>query len=323
MKLRTLFLGALIAGLAHAGAAPADFKPIEVKLDEKETGTIEVDGTRLDAYREVLTKTLNYSVWARGDTPASQGDTVSIFRIQTVSEGMGSSKYEGPLYEDWNKYRISFPYRDVLVGDSTSRLAPIHRCNERLAQTTGEARKEFLFKGATITVQKAYVFRGYIPSGDNVVDWTYAPVTIKCLPLDHNSVWATLRIEQAKIEQVGKFLCPMELRLHGYVESRETFQGKALFVGPHYLSALTELNYTKAGIRNISATYKVKWNQIGGLAAAPNTEPKKQDLLFHFNVVDQNGKLVRTPEERFQVSCRRIKSNAPTAGNGMAVNPAN
>ncbi|NJM91308.1 MAG: hypothetical protein HC861_00230 [Rhodospirillaceae bacterium] len=187
MKLRTLFLCALTAGLTHAGAAPADFTPIEVKLEDKEIGAIEVDGAHLDAYRAVLTKTVSYSLWARGDTPTSQGDTVSNFLLQASEDGAWAAKYEGPLYEDWNKYRISFPYQDVEIKDSGRHLAPIKRCNDRLKQTTGEARKELLFKGATITVQDAYMFRGYVPKDDGGhVDWLYAPVTIKCLPLDHD-----------------------------------------------------------------------------------------------------------------------------------------
>jgi hypothetical protein len=326
MKLRTLFLGALIAGLAHAGAAPADFKPIEVKLDEKETGTIEVYGIHLDAYRGVATDKLHYSIWAHGDTPASQGDTLPRLQLQMVEDEKWVTKFEAPLYEDWNKYGISFPYQDAPAGYSDTRLAPIHRCNERLMQTTGEARKDFMYKGATITVAKAYVFRGFVPSvdgGGGKVDWMYAPLTIKCLPLDHVPVRASFRIEPAKVEKVGKFLCPMELKLHGFVESRTKFQGKAIFFGPHYLSAITDLDYATAGSRNINATYKIKWNQMGGLTTAPNTEAKKQDLLFHFNITNQNGTLVRTPEERVQVSCRKIKSNAPTVGDGMAVNPAN
>ena len=137
-------------------------------------------------------------------------------------------------------------------------------------------------------------------------------------------VRATLRIEPAKIEKLGKFACPTELRLYGAVESREAFSGKSIFVGPHYLSAITDLNYTKAGNRNIDASYKIKWQQqIGGLTTAPNQEPKKQDLTFRFNISNENGRVIETVEERVQVSCRKIKSNAPTASGDMTINPAN
>ena len=95
-------------GLAHAGAAQADYTPIDIKIEEKEIGTIEVGGAHLDAYREVLAKTVSYSLWARGDTPVSQGDTVSTFLLQASEDGGWVAKYQGPLYEDWNKYRISF-----------------------------------------------------------------------------------------------------------------------------------------------------------------------------------------------------------------------
>lgn len=146
---------------------------------------------------------------------------------------------------------------------------------------------------------------------------------IKCLPLDHDPQRAKLRIERAKLEKLGKFVCPMELRLHGAVESREKFSGKSIFIGPYYLSAITDLNYTKAGNRRVSATYKIKWQQMGGLATAPNQQPKKQDLTFRINIADKSGKVVETAEERVQVSCRKIKSNAPTASGDMTINSAN
>ncbi|NJM91309.1 MAG: hypothetical protein HC861_00235 [Rhodospirillaceae bacterium] len=122
---------------------------------------------------------------------------------------------------------------------------------------------------------------------------------------------------------MGKFVCPMELKLHGAVESREKFSGKSIFIGPHYLSAITDLNFTKAGNRNVSATYKIKRQQMGGLTTAPSLEPKKQDLTFRFNISDKSGKVVETVEERVQVSCRKIKSNVPTAAGDMTINPAN
>jgi hypothetical protein len=333
MKLRTLFLGALTAGFAHTGAATADFTPIEIKIDETEIGTIEVEGN-YDAkvYDHVVLWGLRYSIWARGDTPTSQGDRPSHFLIQMRNRNntKWTEKYEGLLYKVWHKYSIYFDYEDYVIGDSEARLAPINRCNDRLMRTTGEARKEFLFKGTTITVNKAYKFRGYVPSGgEGDAEWTYAPVKIKCFPLDPVSVRATLRIEPAKFEKLGKFLCPMELNLYGAVESREEFSGKSIFVGPHYLSAISDLNYAQAGSRNVRATYKIKWQQpIGGLTTAPNQEPKKQDLTFRFNVLEQSDSIFRessvveAAEKRVQVSCRKIKSNAPTAGNGMTTNPA-
>jgi hypothetical protein len=338
VKLRTLFLSALMAGLAQAGAATADVTPIEIKVDEKEIGLIQVGGhhhsggygsSHGDAYAHVMTWTLNYSIWARGDAPASQGNTPSyvLIEMRSTNDANWTERQEGQLYDVWYKYRISFPYSDhYAIGNSEARLAPIKRCNDELRRTAGEARKEFLFKGTTITVNKVYKFRGRLPrhfGGEGDVDQTYAPVTIECRPLDPVPVRSTLRIEPAKLEKRGQFVCPMELRLYGAVESREAFSGKSIFIGPHYLSAITDLNFTKAGNRNVGATYKVKWQQMGGLTTAPNQEPKKQDLTFRLNIADKSGKVVETAEERVQVSCRKIKSNAPTASSDMTINPAN
>ena len=78
-----------------------------------------------------------------------------------------------------------------------------------------------------------------------------------------------------------------------------------------------------AGSRNATATYKMDWHKMGGLTTAPNAEPKKQKLTFHFNISDKDGKLLKSVEETVEVSCKKIKVNAPTAGDGMTVNPAN
>src|SRR6185503_2614945 len=61
-----------------------------------------------------------------------------------------------------------------------------------------------------------------------------------------------LRIEPAAIVQDGKFLCPTKLKLYGTVDTIRKFYGKALFVGPHYLSNITVLNFQDKGHRNVT-----------------------------------------------------------------------
>ena len=322
MRMKTLLLTAMMAGSFHS-AAMAEFRPIEMKTDEKIVPVIEVGGPD-GAYREVLTKSLDFYIWARGDVRADAPENSRTFTIEGMEGGNGPTvQYEGPLYEVWKRYKVTLQYFDINIGYTTTNLAPARRCNKMLQEKTGAARADFLFNGGTIPLDSAYYFRGRVlnDSYGNTAYQMTAPVLIKCRPLDHDPQRAKLRIEPTKVEKVGKFICPMELKLHGAVESREKFTGKAIFVGPHHLSAITDLNYTKAGNRNVNATYKMNWSQTGGFTTAPNQEPKRQDLTFRFNISDKNGKVVETAEERVQVSCRKIKSNAPTAGGGMTVNP--
>lgn len=321
MRIKTLLLTAVIAGSFNVASAKAEFQWIEIKVDEK-TPVIEVGGPQGDAYREVLTKNLDFYIWARGDATPDRPDNPRIFTIEGVENNTEVVKYKGTLFEVWKKYKINLQYSDINLSNGFDNLAPIRRCNKLLQQTSGAARAEFLYRGRMIVMDEAYYFRGSIPE-TTWNDTLRAPVQIKCLPLDHDPQRATLRVEPAKMQQMGKFVCPMELTLHGAIESREKFAGKAIFVGPHYLSGITDLNYTKAGNRNVNATYKINWSQMGGFTTAPNQEPKKQDLTFRFNISDKNGKVVETAEERVQVSCRKIKSNAPVAGNEMTVKPAN
>ena len=322
MRMRTLFLAAMAAELFCSPAPQAgSLTSIELKPDDQEIGTIEVQGSHLDAYRDVATKTMTYVLWARGGAVFSDADLAANFKIEAHEESGLVTKYEGRLYESWTKYKIPVKYFDASFGPQNTHIAPVRRCNLALEQTSGAERADFLFRGGTITLTHVIKFRA-TPFGSpgRTID---APVIIKCLPLDHNSIRAKLRIEPTRIEQMGKYLCPTELALHGLVESREKFTGKAIFVGPHYLSAITDLNYAKAGTRNVSATYKLNWKPKGGFTTANNGAPAKQDLTFHFNIADKNGKVVESPEERVQVSCKKVKVNAPTAAGGVTVNPAN
>ncbi len=134
---------------------------------------------------------------------------------------------------------------------------------------------------------------------------------------------AALRIEPAKVVQDGKFLCPTQAEALWHVETIRKFYGQALFVGPHYLSDITVLNFQDKGHRNVVGTYTMDWHQMGGFATQPNAEPKKQKLTFRFNVADKDGKLLKSVEETVEVSCKKIKVNAPTAGDGKTVAPAN
>jgi len=70
-------------------------------------------------------------------------------------------------------------------------------------------------------------------------------------------------------------------------------------------------------------TYKMDWHQMGGLAITPNKEPKPQTLSFKFNVSNKDGKVLESVEKTVQVSCRKIKVNAPVAGDGMTIAPGN
>jgi hypothetical protein len=324
MRMRSLMLTAVTAGMFHSAAATADVEIIVIEADGQTPPTIEVGGPHRDAYREVLTETMTFRLRARGAVPNSSADSTVNFTIDAIEGDAWVRKYEGRLYEVWRKYSIPVQYSDVSISFGQDHLAPIRRCNKLLEKTSGAAREDFLFKGGTISLDDVFTFRGRRTSPDHATRTTRVPVTIKCLPLDQDPLRAKLRIEPAKVEKVGKYLCPMELKLHGLIESREKFRGKALFVGPHYLSAITDLNFTKAGNRNMTATYKIKWkSKAGGFTTAPSGAPGKQDLTFRFNVADRNGKLLESSQERVEVSCRKIRVAAPTSGSDMTVSPAN
>ena len=323
---------------------------------------IKVDGPMADGvYTEVRNETLDYIVSARGDRPKkSEGNgrlEIQFRDISPLSSELGKSlKFvHGELSKDWKSYKVSVPYADPwshkLVNE---RVSPIEICNDNLKiRKADERREEMLKKGLSFTYHDAYKIRGYVEYSMKSLldpiksydDVQAVPVKITCMPLDRprpskdvsttgapgpkgkplppTVSAATLRIEPAKVVQDGKFLCPAQLKLYGHVEVIRKFYGKALFVGPHYLSAITTLNLQAEGSRNVTATYDMDWHKMGGYTTQPSAEPKKQKLTFHFNVADKDGKLRQSAEETVEVSCKKIKVAVPTVGDEMTVKPAN
>lgn len=355
-----LLIAASAQGAAEAVRAETVML-VDIKLALKKAGTnsavpentvaeIKVDGgLQKGPYDSVLTKTLDYIIAARGERHKSfVGDPLFSLVVDGDGSGGGSN-----LNKDWKLYSVSRDYIDPrMTGVEGRRVSPIDLCNAKLNAAGGSARASFLKKGVTFLHKDAYEVKGrvWVEYG-NALKTTeeseiiHVPVRITCLPLDRPKPRqdsstkgpppregkkmaptvkkATLRVEPAQVVQDGKFLCPSQLKLHGYMETIREFHGKSIFVGPHYLSALTTLNLQDAGSRNVMATYKMDWHKMGGLAAMPNAEPKKQTMTFRFNISDKDGKLLKSVEEKVEVSCKKIKVNAPTAGNGMTLNPAN
>lgn len=264
---------------------------------------------------------------------------------------------DGDLAKDWKSYKVSIPYVDPWSSQiANERISPIAVCNENLKIRKKDARKdEMLKQGLSFLQHDAYKLRGYveyrtkgsaafgkdIKSGEDVIA---VPVKITCMPLDRprpktqtttrgvdpkpgqkmkpTIAEVSLRVEPAKIEKMGDYLCPTQLRLYGHLETIRAFTGKSIFMGPYYLSPISEIGMTKAGHRNVTGTYLMDWQKKGGLTAAPAAAPKAQSLAFRFNVSNAEGKVLESVETSIQVSCRKIEVVAPTAGNGLTVAPA-
>jgi hypothetical protein len=353
MRMRNLLMGLLI-GAAAQGVARADMLDIVVPTKAgvsppNAIAEIKVDGaSQHGPYDSVTNKTLDYIVSVRGDKPkkATGAGWLNIY--------LGDGTVDGAITTDWKYYAISAPYQDPWSNQVANvRLSPVDMCNERLNQTSGQAREAFLKKGVSFGYKAAYSITGDVewwikkPFGfkepKHYTGGTLAPVNITCMNLDRprprkdtstkgppphpgkpmppTISEVSLRVEPAQIVQDGKFLCPSQLKLYGHVEAIRKFYGQALFVGPHYLSNITTLNFQAKGNRNVTGTYTMDWHPQGGLTTAQNAEPTKQKLTFRFNVADKDGKLLDSAEKTVEVSCRKIKVNAPTAGDGMTINP--
>lgn len=349
MRLRAWLLSTLVAATMMVGIdrAQADDQ-IEIKVNSNnmvEIATVEVAGKYEDGrYSGVPKLPLRYVVAVRGAWGYGGSGRPQFWLW--VTPWMWSHPIHESLFEDWEKYVVTREYRDpMFAGAANQDISPIDLCNDKLEQVHGSARESFMKQGYTFVYPQAYEIAANVyVSNDNVDDPATenyvsikVPARIVCKPLTAAPAApaatrdptpplfskVTLRVEPAQIVKMGKFLCPSKITLHGSVEATREFHGKTLFVGPHYLSNITAINFQAAGSHNVAGTYTMNWQQIGGLTTAPNSEPKRQRLTFHFNIADNGGELWGSAEKTIEVSCRKIKVNAPTAGDGMTVNPAN
>jgi hypothetical protein len=354
MRMRTLMVGMMAAGLVGGMTDAARADRMELKLSsppgQSSVAEITVDGPNKNgSYNAVYTETLAYYVMVRGDVPD-----------KTKGDGMGFVQLEGGEREhvevdgSWTRYKIIAPYKDPWsTAAANERSSPIKLCNDLLKLTSGAARASFLKKGDSFVHNKGYdvwfdvsylVKKGLFYE-DKFYDYhTWVPVRVTCMALDRprpsketsttgapprhgqsleSAMDVDLRIEPAKVVKDGKFLCPSQLKLYGRVETGFKFKGKALFVGPHYLSAITTLDLQAKDTNTAIGTYNMDWQKMGGFTTAPNAEPKKQKLTFHFNVIDGNAKIVKSAEETVEVSCKKIKVAVPTVGDETTVTPAN
>ncbi len=362
MNKRYLLLGLLGAALMQAAPAGARADALEMVVPTKAgvsppnaIAEIKVDGQSQDGpYDAVKNTTLDYIVALRGDRHKKAVDAPN-FKV-VLETGLAGEGVGGTLSEDWKNYALSQTYVDPrATGVENARVSPVALCNAKLKATSGSARKAFLNQGLTFLHKDAYEMRGQaVTEVSSITQFTKmvydhesieVPVKITCMalarprPRTQTSTQGvdpkpgkkmqptisevTLRIEPAQIVQMGKFLCPSQLKLYGRLETIRDFTGKSIFMGPYYLSPITEIKMTKAGSRNMVGTYAMDWQKMGGLTTAPNAEPKPQTLTFRFNVSNKDGKVLESAEKQIAVSCRKIKTVAPVIDGGMTVAPAN
>jgi hypothetical protein len=362
MKMRSLLMGLLVAASAQGVSTAARAEKvmlIDIMLPTKAgvappnaVAEIKVDGNlHKGSYDSVQTKTLEYVIAARGERHKKFVGDPSFWL--TIDGGGSSGRSE--ISEDWKYFSVARDYvdpRDAVIDNR--RVSPVDLCNAKLNAAGGSARATFLKKGTSFMHKDAYEVEGTVSAEiAKATKYEYVeesetirvPVKITCLPLDRpkprqksetkgpppregKEMKPTisevgLRVEPMQITQMGKFLCPAQLRLYGKLETIREFTGKSVFVGPHYLSKINDITLKRGLVNTVTATYPMTWQKMGDKAVAPNTAPAKQKLTFRYSVSNKDGKVLESAERTVEVSCRKIEVNAPTAGNGMTVNPAN
>ncbi len=300
-----------------------------------------VDGAGTDRYDKVVNADLEFWVNVSGSTPDhhAQFDGLEIHAANAV---LSYTSRPG----DNKTYKLVSPYRDPRVpGVANQTFSPIARCNTELANHGGAARSAFLKEGGTVRATDAYPLSATAhwqlwPGGigfkepyrrDFKAD-ARADAIIECRPLDRpkprtethtegapprhgKKMEPTLqavsfKAEPYQIESVGKQQCPMHIRLYGFVQVRRPFNGKMVFFGPHFLSPITDLAFTDAGQRTVTADYPVNWANRGG-KATPGL--MAQLVSLRMNVANAEGKVLETVERGIQLSCKPTRTPPPAS----------
>lgn len=244
------------------------------------------------------------------------------------------------------RLRLAFPYVDPLSPTvDNARRSPIAFCNQQLASKSGKAREDYLLHGYEVRIPNAYrieawaaaewwteegrTFKEFKRHIDPYSTSVFAGATIECRPLHRPRAHtqtrtqgassgrtgqrreptvslATLRMEAAAKQVIKGQLCPTQLRLYGRVQTIRAFEGKAVIFGPAYVSPVSQLNFTHGGNRNVIATYPLKWNEPGGLAAAGAQAPSSQSVSLTMNVTTMDNKVLKQAHETVTVGCRPV-----------------
>ena len=96
MRMRTLMLTAVTAGVFHSAVATAYVESIVIEEDGQTAPIIEVGGPHRDAYREVLTETMIFKLRARGAAASSSADSTVNFTIDAIEGDAWVRKDPGP-----------------------------------------------------------------------------------------------------------------------------------------------------------------------------------------------------------------------------------
>ena len=342
-----LFVGtAAAAGFAYAAIAAAQIVEIHhllpkggVQTDVQST-KIRVTGSTESKYDKVATSSLDAWVSVKApDKPPRDKDKLS----GTVSvEGTDVLSLSSGFPSAGAVYKVTFPYQDPRsLQVANQRISPIKLCNDKLVSLSGAARQKFLNEGGNIyrddgyiaTAKQSWRVRTQNSIFQEIKDWTDTDginVTIQCAQLtgpkprkdtttsgaDGKPPTTTPKATLAKValrgepqawKMVGGQSCPTQVRLYGTVQTNRAFRGKAIFLGPMFLSPLQDLSFNDAGTRNLTSTYNAKWPAgptglaIGGAATA---KPRSQQVTLRMNVADVSGKVLETAHTTETLTCR-------------------
>lgn len=291
-----------------------------------------VDGAGTDRYDKVVNSTLDFWVTVNGSTPENSS------RFVRLKVRAGGAEIDGAQPGAARIYKLTAPYSDprsaVVVNQ---RISPVDLCNAELAKRSGAARATYLKSGGSVFAKDAYGLSAVAgwelwPGGVGFKepyprDFTAndrANAVIECRPLDRpkprtqtqtqgvpgkpgTKMEPTIKTLSLKLEPfanqtVGGQQCPTRVRLYGFIETRRAFAGRSIFMGPYFLTPVTDLDFKAAGTRTIVAEYPVKWGSAGAKASGPGL--KKQQVKLRMNVTNADGKIIESAERVVELTCR-------------------
>jgi len=311
---------------------------------ESDIGTTQiiVTGKGKTRYDKVATK--NVDVWLTASAPKKpKRDKKKLGGYIDVENGRATLSFSNGFSSASKIYKLSFKYVNPRSRSvANTRVSPVKLCNDKLKSLSGNARKDFLRKGGNIPYSKAYRATArqswrvrkkasVFVENKNWTDTADIHAVIKCQRLEGPKprtgsatrrggagpkvskmkptiVKATLRAAPMKVKAIGGQLCPTQLRLVGFLETRRAFNGDIIFFGPGFLTPKKPVKMSSASTRNVFAVRDLKW-AVGGaqnLSIGASQGPRSQNVTLRMNVVNKENKVLKGLTKKVKITCKLV-----------------
>lgn len=116
----------------------------------------------------------------------------------------------------------------------------------------------------------------------------------------------SFRVEPMAFKRISGSRCPSKVRLVGRIDVDKRFEGLAFFTSPQWFSAKSAVKLKPNSGRNITSVYPLDWapKKVKAFKGSSAIQAASQTIDIRMNLVNQQGKRVRTKHKNLVVTCK-------------------